>query len=52
VLLLVRDQWSEKAAFGVAIACGLTAAYVPYGYAVALIGGTVVSLMLASKGGE
>lgn len=46
VLLLVRDQWGDKLAFGVAIACGLTAAYAPYGYAIALAAGTVVSVVL------
>ncbi len=40
VLLLVRDLFGQRLAFGLAIACGLTAAFVPYGYAWALIGGT------------
>jgi MFS superfamily sulfate permease-like transporter len=46
VLALVRDQWHRPSAFALAVACGLTAAFVPYGYAVALIGGTVVALLL------
>lgn len=40
VLLLVRDLFAQRLAFTLAIACGLTAAFVPYGYAWALIGGT------------
>ena len=46
VLTLVRDQWPRRAAFALAVACGLTAAYVPYGYAVALVGGTLAALAL------
>lgn len=46
VLLLVRDQWGDKLACSVAIACGLTAAYAPYGYAIALAAGTLVSVVL------
>ena len=42
VLMLVRDQWRTPVAFALAIACGVTAAFVPYGYAVALLGGTFV----------
>ena len=42
VLLLVRDLFAQRLAFSLAIACGLTAAFVPYGYEWALIGGTVV----------
>ena len=41
VLLLVRDLFAQRLAFSLAIACGLTAAFVPYGYAWALIAGTV-----------
>lgn len=50
VLLLVRDQWPMPRAFALAIACGLTAAYVPYGYAVALVGGTLAGLALRRRG--
>ncbi|NCW46414.1 MAG: transporter, partial [Gemmatimonadaceae bacterium] len=46
VLALVRDQWPSRTAFALAIVCGLTAAYAPYGYALALIGGTLLSLIL------
>ncbi|WP_306522032.1 putative sulfate/molybdate transporter [Gemmatimonas sp.] len=46
VLALVRDQWPARTAFALAIGCGLTAAYAPYGYALALIGGTLLSLIL------
>jgi len=49
VLALVRDQWRTPSAFVLAIVCGLTAAYAPYGYAVALIGGTLLSLTLRSR---
>jgi Molybdate transporter of MFS superfamily len=42
VLLLVRDQLGDRGALLLAVACGLTAAFVPYGYAWALTGGTVI----------
>jgi hypothetical protein len=42
VLLLVRDIVPQRMAFLLALACGVTAAFVPYGYAVALVLGTVV----------
>ncbi|AMW05817.1 putative sulfate/molybdate transporter [Gemmatimonas phototrophica] len=46
VLLLVRDQWRTPAAFALSIACGLTAAFAPYGYAVALLGGAFVGRVM------
>ncbi len=46
VLLLVRDIVQQRTAFALAIACGVTAAFAPYGYAVALIVGTVVAKIL------
>ena len=49
VLALVRDQWRTPSAFALAVACGLTAAYAPYGYAVALFGGTLISLPLRRR---
>lgn len=49
VLALVRDQWPARTAFALAIVCGLTAAYAPYGYALALIGGTLLSLALRRR---
>jgi len=48
VLLLVRDIMAQRTAFVLAIACGLTAAFVPYGYAVALVVGTVAAKFLLS----
>jgi hypothetical protein len=42
VLLLVRDIVPQRWSFALAIACGLTAAFAPYGYAVALVIGTVL----------
>lgn len=42
VLLLVRDMVPHRWAFLLALACGLTAAFAPYGYAVALVVGTLV----------
>ncbi len=42
VLLLVRDQLGDRGAFLLAVACGLTAAFAPYGYAWALAGGTAI----------
>ena len=41
ILLLVRDMLPQRASLLLAVACGVTAAYAPYGYAVALIVGTV-----------
>ncbi len=49
VLLLVRDIMRERAAFALALACGITAAYAPYGYAIALVAGTVVWLVLRTS---
>ena len=42
VLLLVRDIVPQRWAFALALACGVTAAFAPYGYAVALVAGTVL----------
>jgi MFS superfamily sulfate permease-like transporter len=49
VLLLVRDIMQQRAAFALAIACGCTAAFVPYGYAVALVVGTLAAKVLLSS---
>ncbi|WP_338011317.1 putative sulfate/molybdate transporter [Gemmatimonas phototrophica] len=49
VLLLVRDQWHTPTAFALAIACGVTAAFAPYGYAVALLGGTFVGRVMRRR---
>ncbi len=38
---LLCDQVGDRAALLVAVACGITAVVAPYGYAVALVGGTV-----------
>lgn len=48
---LVRDQFRDRSAIALAGACGLTAAFVPYGYAVALILGTVI-WSLVFRGGR
>ena len=40
--LLLRDLRSQPKALALAAACGMTAAWVPYGYAVALVTGTLV----------
>lgn len=42
VLFLVRDMIPQRSAFVLSLACGLTGAFVPYGYAVALVAGTMV----------
>ena len=42
VLLLVRDIVPQRWSFALAVACGVTAAFAPYGYAVALVVGTVL----------
>ena len=41
VMLLARDIVRQRWAFMLTLACGVTAAYAPYGYAVALVAGTV-----------
>ena len=43
VLTLVRDLRHTPRWLAFAVGCGLAAAFLPYGYAVALVGGTVVS---------
>lgn len=40
IFVLVRDQAGDGRAFTTAVLCGLTAVFVPYGYAVALVIGT------------
>jgi hypothetical protein len=49
VLWLVRDQWGDWPAFMLAIGCGVTAAFAPYGYAIALVAGTLVALPIARR---
>ena len=46
VLLLVRDLRETPGWLAFAVACGLAAAFLPYGYAVALVGGTLLSIAL------
>jgi xanthine/uracil/vitamin C permease (AzgA family) len=50
VLWLVKDQWGDWPAFALAIACGVTAAFVPYGYAIALVAGTLAALAMGRAG--
>lgn len=38
---LLRDQLADRGALVVAVACGITAVAAPFGYALALVGGTV-----------
>jgi hypothetical protein len=49
VLLLVRDLWRWPSAFALALICGATAAFAPYGYALALVLGTLTSLLLRHR---
>lgn len=42
VASLLRDQLADRGALLLAVACGATAVWVPYGYAVALAGGTAL----------
>ena len=49
VLWLVRDQWRTPRAFILALGCGVTAAYAPYGYALALVGGTVIGITMRRR---
>jgi hypothetical protein len=49
ILALVRDQVPWPSALSLAVACGLVAAFAPYGYALALVGGTLASLPLRRR---
>ena len=49
MLLLVRDLRDTPAWLAFAVACGLGAAFLPYGYAVVLLGGTVISVALRRR---
>jgi hypothetical protein len=49
VLWLVKDQWGDWPAFALAIACGVVAAFAPYGYAVALVVGTGVGMAMKRR---
>ena len=49
VLLLVRDLRDTPVWLAFAVACGLGAAFLPYGYAVVLLGGTVISVALRRR---
>jgi hypothetical protein len=46
VLSLARDLRDTPAWLGFAALCGLVAAFAPYGYAVALAGGTLLSIAI------
>ncbi|MDQ8172724.1 MAG: putative sulfate/molybdate transporter [Gemmatimonadota bacterium] len=46
VLSLARDLRDTPAWLGFAVGCGLAAAFLPYGYAVALAGGTLLSIAI------
>lgn len=50
ILILVRDQAADKPAFVAAIACGLVAVFVPYGYAVALVAGSAAWWVMRRAG--
>jgi hypothetical protein len=49
VLLLARDLRPSPKWLAFAVACGVVAAFAPYGYALALVGGTLVSLLLRDR---
>jgi hypothetical protein len=49
VLWLVRDQLAQPRALALALACGAAAAWLPYGYAVALVAGTVVWRLASAR---
>lgn len=49
VLWLVRDQVPQPRALLLALACGAAAAWLPYGYAVALVAGTVGWRLLSRR---
>jgi uncharacterized protein (DUF2062 family) len=49
VLWLVRDQLAQPRALALALACGAAAAWLPYGYAVALVAGTVGWRLLSPR---
>jgi hypothetical protein len=46
VLLLVRDLRTTPGWLAFAVGCGLAAAFLPYGYGVALAGGTLLSIAI------
>ena len=52
VLLLVRDLRHTPGWLAFAVACGLAAAFLPYGYAVALAGGTLLSIAIRRWSGR
>ena len=49
ILRLLSDTASDRLAFVTAIVCGLVAVFVPYGYAVALVVGTVGYSLFAGR---
>jgi hypothetical protein len=49
VLWLVRDQLAQPRALALALGCGAAAAWLPYGYAVALVAGTVGWRLLSPR---
>jgi xanthine/uracil permease len=48
LVALVRDQWADRRAFGLALVAGVAAITLPYGYAVVLVLGPLVWRWLAA----
>jgi hypothetical protein len=50
LMSLIRDQAEDRGSFFVVVLTGLIAAGAPFGYAIALVAGTVVTFFLRAKG--
>ncbi len=50
LMSLIRDQAGDRGSFFVVVLTGLIAAGAPFGYAVALVVGTLVSLLISRRG--
>jgi xanthine/uracil permease len=46
LVALVRDQWADRRAFGLALGAGVVAITAPYGYAIVLVAGPLVWQLL------
>jgi xanthine/uracil permease len=49
LVALVRDQWADRRAFGLALVAGVAAITLPYGYAVVLVLGPLVWRWMAAE---
>jgi hypothetical protein len=51
LLGLARDLGDDRDALALAMLCGLVAAFAPYGYVIALVGGTIVAQVARQRSG-